>query len=155
VQPVPVKVQVPEIVFPFAVPVSVSVFPLGDPECTVNPNCPLTLPLKFPLNVKVPVATSPETKHGEWVVNWNVLTVIAPAPVAISEVPNANSWTPFISVRVAFQLPVIFPAPVELVPHPASTTHTITSIAAASFFIKHRLLEIVVVGFAAWDRAAS
>jgi hypothetical protein len=36
-QPVPpVKVHMPEIVFPFAVPVRASVLPLGDPDCTVN-----------------------------------------------------------------------------------------------------------------------
>jgi len=37
VQPVPpVKDQVPEMVFPFAVPDRVNVLPLGDPDITVN-----------------------------------------------------------------------------------------------------------------------
>jgi hypothetical protein len=45
----PVRVHMPEIVFPFAVPVRVSMLLLGDPDCTVNWNFPVTLPLTFPL----------------------------------------------------------------------------------------------------------
>jgi hypothetical protein len=55
------------IVFPLAVPASVKVFPEGDPDCTVIPSVPFTFPLKLPDSAKVPLAVSPETKHGELV----------------------------------------------------------------------------------------
>jgi len=43
VQPeLPVKVQLPVIVFPFTLPVRARVFPEGDPDATVMPNLPLT-----------------------------------------------------------------------------------------------------------------
>ena len=65
----PESVQVPEIVFPVAVPISVRVLPAGDPDRTFIPNEPETLPLKFPLSVNVPDSVSPETKQGEFVEN--------------------------------------------------------------------------------------
>jgi hypothetical protein len=40
--PLPVNDQVPEIVLPFAVPESVSVFPEGEPESTLKPKLPFT-----------------------------------------------------------------------------------------------------------------
>src|SRR5271169_6040883 len=45
----PFSVQEPEIVFPVAVPVRLSVAP-GVPD-TKNPKLPVTLPLKFPVKV--------------------------------------------------------------------------------------------------------
>ena len=67
--PLPLSVQVPEMVLPFALPERVSLFPDGSPDCTVKPNCPVTVPLKLPLSVNEPLSVSPETKHGEFVVN--------------------------------------------------------------------------------------
>jgi hypothetical protein len=43
------------MVFPFAVPVSLSELP-GVVELTVRPNDPVTLPLKFPVKEKDPVS---------------------------------------------------------------------------------------------------
>ena len=65
----PVKDQVPEMAFPVAVPVNVSVLPAGDPDRTMKLNWPDTLPLKSPVNVKEPLSVSPDTKHGESLLN--------------------------------------------------------------------------------------
>jgi hypothetical protein len=79
VQPVlPVNVQLPEIVFPAALPVSVRVLPDGVPDCTINPNLPFTCPLRFPDSVNEPVSVSPLTKQGELVVNWKFKTLTEP-----------------------------------------------------------------------------
>jgi hypothetical protein len=88
----PARIHVPEIVPPLTVPVSVSVLPPGDPERTFIPNCPETLPLKFPLRANVPLSVSPETKHGELVEKWKLLMVNVPLePVATKAVVNANT----------------------------------------------------------------
>ena len=68
VQPLPpVRDHVPVIVSPFAVPVSESVLPLGDPDTTLNVKDPVTLPLKSPVKANDPLSVSPDTKHGEFV----------------------------------------------------------------------------------------
>src|SRR5215475_12934857 len=77
--PVPVKVQVPEMVLPFAVPSSASELPDGSPDCTFIPKVPFTFPLKFPLSVKEPVSVSPETKQGEFVVNLKLVMLSVPS----------------------------------------------------------------------------
>ena len=46
----PARIHVPEMVSPFTLPASVSVLPPGDPDRTLIPNCPETLPLKSPLS---------------------------------------------------------------------------------------------------------
>jgi len=78
VQPVPpVKVQLPEIVFPLAVPESVSMLPAGDPDFTVMPNVPFTWPLKLPPRVNDPVSVSPDTKHAEFVLNLKCVECVS------------------------------------------------------------------------------
>ena len=52
----PVRVQVPVIVLPLTAPDRVKVLPLGVDDCTVMPNLPLTLPLKFPPHINEPLS---------------------------------------------------------------------------------------------------
>src|SRR4051812_23371045 len=105
--PLPVRVQVPEIVFPFAVPESASVLPAGDPDSTVNPNFPFTFPLKSPLSVNEPASVSPETKHAESVVKLKLETLNEPSPFTFSEVPKAKTVELLPLISVAFQLPLM------------------------------------------------
>ena len=65
----------PVMVFPVTVPVSVRLFPPGDPETTFMPNLPATLPLKFPPSANVPLSVSPLTKHAELVEKLKLLTL--------------------------------------------------------------------------------
>ncbi len=67
-------------VLPLPVPESASVLPAGDPDCTVKPNFPFTIPLKFPLSVKEPLSVSSDTKHGELVVKLKLETLSEPSP---------------------------------------------------------------------------
>jgi hypothetical protein len=88
----PARTQVPEMVLLLTEPVRVSVLPPGDPDSTLIPNCPETLPLKFPLRANVPLSVSPETKHGELVEKWKLLTVNVPLePVATKAVVKAKA----------------------------------------------------------------
>jgi hypothetical protein len=65
VQPVlPVRFHVPVIVFPLTAPDRVKVLPVGVDDCTVMPNLPFTLPLKFPPKMNDPLSVS-AAKHGE------------------------------------------------------------------------------------------
>src|SRR5579864_8440899 len=92
VQPVPpIRVQLPEMVFPLTVPVSESVLPAGVPDVTVMPNEPFTWPLKFPLSVKDPDSVSPETKHDELVVNLKFVTFSDPSALTARDVPNVKT----------------------------------------------------------------
>lgn len=94
-QPVPpTSVHVPEIVFPFAVLVRVSVLPLGFPDVTVNWNVPSTLPLKSPLKMKEPASVSPDTKHGEFDLNWKLVTTSDPSPFTTNEVVKPKTAFP-------------------------------------------------------------
>ena len=87
----PARIQVPEMVFPLTAPVRVRVLPPGDPERTLMPNWPETLPLKSPLSAKVPLSVSPDTKQTEFVEKRKLLMVTVPLlPVAASAVVNAN-----------------------------------------------------------------
>jgi hypothetical protein len=54
----PVRVQLPEIVFPFTLPWRVRTLfvALGNNVLMVMPKVPMTLPLEFPLRLKVPVS---------------------------------------------------------------------------------------------------
>lgn len=109
VQPLlPVKVHVPEIVFPFAVPDSASVLPVGDPDCTLKPNFPFTFPLKSPLRVKEPLSFSPETKQGELVVKLKLDTLNDPSPLTFNEVPKVNTVALPPLTNVAFHVPLMF-----------------------------------------------
>lgn len=71
----PVRDHMPVMAFPLTVPVSVRLFPPGDPETTFMPNLPATLPLKFPLSANVPLSVSPLTKHAELVEKLKLLTL--------------------------------------------------------------------------------
>ena len=84
----PASVQVPEIVFPFAVPLSVSVLPEGVPDLTIIPNVPFTLPLKLPLKVNDPVAVWPAVKHGDADVMVRFVTLSEPSSLTTSDVPS-------------------------------------------------------------------
>ena len=107
VQPgLPVNVQLPEIVFPAALPVNVRVFPVGVPDCTVMPNVPVTWPLKFPARVNEPVSVSPVTKQGELVVNLKLKTLTEPLLSTWSDVPKARTVELLFPMRVAFHFPL-------------------------------------------------
>jgi hypothetical protein len=133
VQPAePVRDQFPEIVFPVAVPVSVSVLPLGDPDTTLKPKCPVTLPLKFPLKANDPLSVSPDTKHGcpfDEKLNW--LTLRVPSLFTAKDVPKLK----FVLERVAVQVPFMFPCVELFEPHPTSVKTATINHATANFFI--------------------
>src|SRR5262249_27914255 len=120
--PLPVKVQVPEMVLPFAVPSSASVLPDGSPDCTFIPKVPFTFPLKLPLSVKEPVSVSPETKQGEFVVNLKLVTLSVPSLFSCNEVPNAKTVALPPLTSVAFQVPLILDVFELLEPQPASAS---------------------------------
>jgi hypothetical protein len=137
VQPLlPVKVHVPEIVLPFAVPESPSVLPVGDPESTVKPNFPFTFPLKFPLSVKEPLSVSPETKQGELVVKLKLETVSEPSPFTFNEVPKVNTVALPPLTNVAFQFPLMFDGFELFEPQPISTRLMNKTIPAANHLMK-------------------
>ena len=117
-QPVPFSFQVPEMVFPFAVPVKTSVPPPGVPD-TLNPNVPVTLPLKLPLSVNVPVSVSAATRHGEADVNLKLLMASVPSPFTTSDVPMVKMVALVESIRVAVQVPLMLAGLPLCVPHPA------------------------------------
>ena len=114
----PVSDHVPAIVLPATVPERVNVLPAEEDDCTFSPNFPLTLPLKSPANVNVPVSVSPETKHGELVEKLKLLTFTLPLPLSARDVVNANACVPPVSINVAVQLPLILVVLLLLVPQP-------------------------------------
>jgi len=121
---------VPVIVSPFAVPVSDSVLPLGDPDTTLNVKDPVTLPLKSPVKANDPLSVSPDTKHGEFVAKLKLLTLSVPSLFTTIDVPKLK----VVSVSTAVQCPLMFPW-LELLPHPTSIITAVTNNAIASFFI--------------------
>jgi hypothetical protein len=137
VQPLlPVKVHVPEIVLPLAVPESASVLPVGDPDSTVKPNFPFTFPLKSPLSVKEPPSVSPETKQGELVVKLKLETVSDPSPFPFSEVPNVNTVALPPLTSVAFHVPLMFDAFELFEPQPISARLINKTMPAANRLMK-------------------
>jgi len=133
-QPEPFSDQVPEIVFPFALPCSVRVLPAGVPESTVNPKEPVTFPLKFPLKLNEPDSLAAVVKQGEADVNLKLLMLRLPSPLTISDVPNVNIVALVESVSVAFQLPLMLVG-FELDPQPTRVSPAISKIAAAKYFM--------------------
>ena len=131
----PTSIHVPEIAFPFTVPVRVSVLPPGVPDVTVNWNLPFTLPLKSPLKTKEPLSVSPDTKHDEFVANLKLLTTSVPSPFTTNEVAKPKTAFPPVSVRAAVQFPLILPELLLLEPHPVSAM-PVTSNITANVFIK-------------------
>jgi hypothetical protein len=138
VQPLlPVKVQVPVMVLPFAtVPFSFRELPDGDPDCTVMPKLPFTWPLKFPPSVKEPLSVSPEAKHGELVVKLKLATLTDPSPFTDSDVPNAKLVVLLLPISVAFQFPLTLAGLVVLEPHPTRTRPAISKAKKANCFIE-------------------
>jgi len=59
----PVRVQVPVIVFPFSVPVRLNVLPVGFPDVTTKETLPVTTLLELVVTLAFPLSVSPETKH--------------------------------------------------------------------------------------------
>jgi hypothetical protein len=143
VQPeLPVRFQFPVIELPVTVPLIVSVFPPGDPDFTVIPNAPETLPLKFPPSVNEPVAVSPVTKHGEFVEKFRLVTLSDPFDVCVIEVLNDSVGLLFASIKVAVQLPLIFPELLLLVPQPTRSSPTANMRPMASFCMrKHSCVD--------------
>jgi hypothetical protein len=137
VQPLlPVKVHVPEIVLPFAVPESVSVLPAGDPDCTVKPNVPFTAPLKFPLSVKEPLSVSPETKHGELVLKLKLETLSEPSLFTVKEVPKVKTVALPPLTSVAFHVPLMLEGFELFEPQPISARLINKTIPAANRLMK-------------------
>jgi hypothetical protein len=139
VQPeLPVNVQVPEIVLPFAVPERVNVLPDGLPDCTTIPNLPFTCPLKLPLSVNAPLSVSPDTKQGELVVKLKFVTVSDPSPFVERDVPKANAVVLLLPINVAFHVPLML-AGFEFEPHPTRAKPTASKMKTANCFISKSL----------------
>jgi hypothetical protein len=102
----PVKVHVPVIVLLVSVPARVSTLPLGVPDCTVNSNPPVTVPLVLPVSVKPPVSEATELKHGLAVLNERLLPVMVVPLLWFNVVVNENVGPAFGLVRVALQFPL-------------------------------------------------
>ena len=132
----PVRVQVPEIVFPLSVPASVSVFPDGDFDWIVIPNVPAVLPLKSPVTPNDPVSVAPFAKHGELVVKLKFETEIDPSPLAFKEVPNANIVVLSLPTNVAFQVPFTVLGLELSEPHPISARPSKSTSAIPNCFIR-------------------
>ena len=125
VQPIPpVNVHVPVIVPPFTVPDKASVLPAGFPELMLKSNLPETFPLKSPIRTKDPLSVSPETKHDEFVVKLKLVMLSVPPLFTTSEVPKPKTGFPFVSVRLAVQFPLIFPAVVITARPTAGKNHS-------------------------------
>jgi len=131
----PANFQVPEIVFPCAVPESVRVLVDGDVDCTVIPKEPFTWPLKLPLKVNDPVSVPPEEKHDESVMNLKFEIVKEPSPFTESDVPNAKAVLLPLLSRVAFQVPLTLAGFVSLDPHPTRASPTTSKTVTANCFI--------------------
>ena len=137
--PMPVADQVPEMVFPVAVPVSLIVFVLWVLDCTIKPKLPVTFPLKLPVSENDPVSVvpPPSLMHGEGEVMVKLLTARDPSPCTTRDVPNwKNVWL-FVSVSMAVHVPLMFAGLLLLDPQPTSTAHTPNNITAATCFIKN------------------
>src|SRR6516164_7033985 len=110
----------------------VNVSPLGFPDVIVSWKAPVTLPLKFPLRTNAPLPVSPETKHGVCVVKVRLVTVTVVPTICVKVVVSANTGALLVLVRVALQLPLMFPAPLEPpLPHAASTSVSAAKLAIA------------------------
>jgi hypothetical protein len=133
-QPVPLSVQVPVMVLPFAVPFMVRVAPDGVADCTLKPKLPFTLPLKLPLRVNDPVSELTVCKHGELELNLKLLMASEPSPFTMSEVPNVKMVVLAVSMSVAFHVPLMLPE-FEFEPHPASVRPTMRRSAVAKYFM--------------------
>jgi hypothetical protein len=129
-------------VFPFAVPLSVSVLPEGVPDFTTIPNVPFTLPLKLPLRANDPVAVWPEVKHGDAEVMVRFVTLSEPSPLTTSDVPSEKAVVLFVSASVALQLPLIFAGVDDFEPHPARANAANNRVANAKCFILKPQFEI-------------
>lgn len=140
VQPeLPVRVHVPVIVFPVTAPVRAKVLPVGVEDCTIIPNLPLTLPLKFPLNVNDPLSLS-DAKHGELLVKLKFVMFNDPSLLTVIDVPNANTGEFPPLVRLAFHVPLtVLELELLLEPQPISTRPTTTTTATANCFIRKPL----------------
>ena len=138
VQPgLPVSDQWPEMVFPLTVPDRVRLLPPGDPEATFIPNCPATLPVKFPLSAKVPLSVSPLTKQAELLEKLKLLMLSVLFELSVIEVLNASTCVPWASVNDAVQFPLMLPHLLLLLPQPSRVRAKPTRATAASFiFIK-------------------
>ena len=133
----------PVIVFPLTAPVKVRVLPIGVDDCTVIPNLPPTLPLKFPPKVNDPLSVS-ESKHGELVVKLKFVIVTVPSLFSVIDVPNAKTGVFPPLIRLAFQFPLmVLELELLLEPQPISTRPTATTTATANCFIRNPLGLIV------------
>ena len=88
---------------------------------TVIPNVPWTLPLKFPLKVKLPVSVVwPDTKHEPFDVMVKFVMLNPLPPVSVSVVVKEKSGCPpDVLIRLALQFPLMVVAFDPLLPHPA------------------------------------
>ena len=140
VQPLlPVRVHVPVMVLPLTAPDKVKALPVGVDDCTVIPNLPLTLPLKFPLNVNEPLSVS-AVKHGELVVKLKFVMFKDPSLFSVIEVPNAKTGELPPLIRLAFHVPLtVLELELLFEPQPISTRPTATTTATANCFIRKPL----------------
>ena len=134
--PLPVSVHAPEIVLPLVVPESASVLPVGDPDSTVKPNFPFAVPLKFPLSVKEPLSVSPETKHGEFALNWKLEMLSEPSPLTVNEVPKSKTDELPPLINVAFHVPLMLEGFVLFEPQPISARLINTTNITANRFMR-------------------
>jgi len=116
----PVSVQVPEIWFPFTVPLRVRTLfvAAGNIVMIVISNVPVTLPL-FPLKPKVPVSEVwPEEKQGLVVVKVKLVKVSAVPLLCVKVVAKVKADDPSVLFRLAFHEPLMLPVPGLLLPQP-------------------------------------
>lgn len=137
VQPLlPVRVHVPVIVLPLTAPVRARILPVGVEDCTVIPNLPFTLPLKFPASLNEPLSVSDE-KQDELVVKLKFVMFKDPSLFSVIEVPNAKTGVFPPLIRLAFHVPLtVLELELLFEPQPISTRPTATTTAAANCFIK-------------------
>lgn len=133
----PVRLQVPVMVVPFSVPVSVSVFPAGVPDSTVKDRGPVTT-LLVVVTVNVPLAVAPEAKHDPAVMNSMLDMFNDPSPFTVKAVTKlSGDESPLPPVSTACQVPlaVVAAVVVLLPPQPQRVNATARSATTASRFM--------------------
>src|SRR5689334_23148716 len=70
-------------------------------------NDPLTLPLKFPPKLNPPLSVGFAPKHGLDVVNLKFEMISPSLPLDVNAVVKLKTGLPFVSSKVAVQLPLI------------------------------------------------
>jgi hypothetical protein len=130
----PVKFQVPVIVGPVSVPVRVSVFPAGTPDCTVNESGPVTM-LLVVVTFSEPLAVAPDWKQDVLppVMNSMLEMFSEPSPFTVNSVTKLRvAASPTPPVSTACQVPLAVVVAVFVVPLPPQPPTIISSARSAT-----------------------